>query len=394
MPHDIANVGARAAQEAAVRGDLGTRIEDVRVAAYRIPTDQPESDGTLAWDATTIVVVELDAGGRTGLGYTYAHAAAATLIHEKLADVARGHPAFAPNALHERLRDACRNLGRPGLASSAIAALDVAAWDLKARLLGLPLVDLLGRCRDSIAIYGSGGFTSYDDAELQAQLAGWVEQGIPRVKMKVGREPVRDLHRVRVARRAIGADTELFVDANGAYERREAASFAQGFHDEAEVRWLEEPVSSDDLEGLRFVREVAPPGLEIATGEYGYEPDDFRRWLAAQCCDVLQPDATRCQGVTGFLHAAALARAFHVPISAHTAPSVHAHLCCAIDHARHLEWFHDHVRIESMCFDGWLAPQDGALWPDCSRPGLGIELKRADLARYSTATANADENGR
>jgi L-alanine-DL-glutamate epimerase-like enolase superfamily enzyme len=275
-----------------------------------------------------------------------------------------------------------RNLGRPGIASSAIAAVDIALWDLKARLLGLPLVSLLGAVRDAAPVYGSGGFTSYSIRQLCQQLSGWVRQGIPRVKMKVGTEPRDDPERVRAARDAVGSDTELFVDANGAYDRKRALAFAEYFA-AAGVSWFEEPVTSDDLEGLRLLRDRAPAGMDIAAGEYGYDLWYFRRMLDAGAVDVLQADATRCAGITGFLRAGALCEARSLPFSAHTAPSVHAHPACALPALRHVEYFHDHARIEHMLFDGALEPFHGELRPDTSRPGLGLVLKRADAARFA-----------
>jgi L-alanine-DL-glutamate epimerase-like enolase superfamily enzyme len=123
--------------------------------------------------------------------------------------------------------------------------------------------------------------------------------------------------------------------------------------------------------------------LDIAAGEYGYDTPYFRRMLDANAVDVLQADATRCAGVTGFLEAAALASAHHLPLSAHTAPSIHAHLCCGVRGACHVEYFHDHVRIERMLFDNVLEPIDGFLRPDPQRPGLGLELKHSDAVKYA-----------
>jgi L-alanine-DL-glutamate epimerase-like enolase superfamily enzyme len=280
------------------------------------------------------------------------------------------------------MRHAIRNLGRPGIASMAIAAVDTALWDLKARLLNLPLVTLLGAVRDSIPIYGSGGFTSYSLEQLQEQLGGWADQGIRMVKMKIGRNPAADVERVRRAREAIGREVELFVDANGAYTRKQALAFAEAFAAFG-VTWFEEPVSSDDLEGLRLLRDRAPAGMAIAAGEYGYDLPYFQRMLDAGAVDVLQPDATRCAGITEFLRVGALCAAQSLPLSAHTAPTLHAHLCCALDQAIHVEYFYDYARIEHMLFDGALTPLDGALQPDRSRPGLGLELRRADAERYT-----------
>jgi L-alanine-DL-glutamate epimerase-like enolase superfamily enzyme len=367
---------------AAVAERVGTPVERLEVSAFTIPTDRPESDGTLEWDSTTIVVVHVTAGGEEGLGYAYADASAANVIDDRLRPLVEASDAMAVEALWERMVASVRNIGRPGIAATAISALDAALWDVKARLLEVPLVRLLGGARPSVPVYGSGGFTSYSTDELAAQLAAWTEAGIGRVKMKVGRDPAADLDRVRAAREAIGRDAELFVDANGAYERRQAVAFAGAFASEG-VAWFEEPVSSDDLEGLRLVRDRAPAGLEISAGEYGYDPWYFRRMLEAGAVDVLQADATRCLGITGFLRAAALAEAHHVPLSTHTAPALHLHLSCATGIVRHLEWFHDHVRIEQMLFDGFVEPEGGELAPALDRPGLGLALRRADAERYA-----------
>jgi L-alanine-DL-glutamate epimerase-like enolase superfamily enzyme len=264
----------------------------------------------------------------------------------------------------------------------AIAAVDSALWDLKARLLDVPLVILLGAVRDGVPVYGSGGFTSYSPAQLQVQLGEWVASGIPRVKMKIGRQPAADVDRVRAARAAIGAAAELFVDANSAYSRKQALAFAERFADDG-VNWFEESVSSDDLEGLRLLRNRVPAGMDIAAGEYGYDLFYFRRMLEAGAVDVLQADATRCAGISGFLRVGALCEARGLPLSAHTAPSLHVHPCCALPAVRHLEYFHDHVRIEQMFFDGALTPINGALCPDVSRAGMGLELKRHDVQRYA-----------
>ena len=355
-------------------------IERLDVAAYTIPTDRPESDGTLAWSETTLVVVHASAGGARGLGYTYADVATARLVADQLAGVVRGRDAMAVPSAWAAMVAGIRNLGRPGIAQMAIAAVDGAIWDLKARLLGLPLATLLGTARDRVPIYGSGGFTSYTERELAAQLGGWVEDGIPRVKMKVGREPAADLDRVRAAREAIGPRAELFVDANGAYSRKRALAFAERFADEG-VTWFEEPVSSDDLEGLRLLRDRAPAGMDVAAGEYGYEIGYFRRMLAAGAVDVLQADASRC-GITGFLAAGALCEALSLDLSGHCAPSLHLHAACALPRIAHLEYFHDHVRIERMLFDGAATPVGGTLAPDLGRPGMGIELRRADAERF------------
>jgi L-alanine-DL-glutamate epimerase-like enolase superfamily enzyme len=368
---------------AATAHGVAVPVERIDVSAATIPTEAPESDGTFEWDSTTIVLVEVEGGGDRGLGFTYGDESAAVMIERRLASVVEGVDAMAVQAAWAAMVEAVRNVGRPGLASHAISAVDVALWDLKARLLGVPLVVLLGPVRESVPIYGSGGFTSYSMAELQQQLRGWVDAGIPRVKMKVGRSPREDVERARAAREAIGSKAELFVDANGAYSRKQALRFAEEFADVG-VTWFEEPVPSDDLEGLRLLRDRAPAGIEIAAGEYGYDLVYFRRMLEACGVDVLQPDATRCAGITGFLRIGALCEAHAAPLSAHTAPALHVHLGCALAGIRHIEWFHDHVAIEQLLFDGVPEPtRDGRLAPDRTRAGLGLELKRTEADRYA-----------
>lgn len=360
--------------EAAITG------ADVRAAV--VPTSSPESDGTLEWDRTVVVLAQVRAGGVRALGYGYADVATARLARD-LAPRLLERDALDVPALHRELVGAVRNLGRPGIASMAISVLDVALWDAKARLLGVSLASLLGAARVDIPGYASGGFTSYSLGELAAQLAGWAGTGIAMVKMKVGRDPAADPSRVRAARDAVGPGVQLFVDANGAYSRKQALALAEAFARQ-DVTWLEEPVSSDDLAGLRLLRDRAPAGMDIAAGEYGYDAGYFRRMLEAGAVDVLQADATRCAGVTGFLAAGALASAFEVPLSAHCAPALHVPLCCAVPAARHVELFHDHVRIERLLFDGAPEPREGRLAPDPGRPGLGLELKEDEWARVET----------
>ena len=367
----------------ATRTRTEAAVERLDVSAFTVPTDFPESDGTLEWDSTTVVVVEVHAGGERGLGYTYAPAAAAQVVAELLTPALQGMDALETSRAWVKLGARLRNAGRPGIGFAALSAVDVALWDLKARLLGVPLARLLGAAHEAVRVYGSGGFTSYPLERLSEQLAGWVAEGIPRVKIKVGREPGDDPPRLDAAREAIGDETELYVDANGAFTPKEALGWAERFARDWGVTWFEEPVSSADLDGLRLLRERGPAGLDIAAGEYAYVPGDFRNLLTAGAVDCLQADATRCGGITGFLGASALCDAFGVDLSAHTAPAIHARAGCAAPRLRHVEWFHDHVRVERLLFDGVLEPEDGSLRPDRSRPGLGLELKRPDAERYA-----------
>jgi L-alanine-DL-glutamate epimerase-like enolase superfamily enzyme len=357
-------------------------VERLDVSVYRVPTDLPESDGTAEWDYTDVVVVHAHAGGTAGLGWTYAAAAAAAVIRDTLAAQVVGRPVAGIEGSWQAMVRSVRNAGWSGVCATAVSVVDIALWDLKSKLLGLSLVDLMGAVRDGCPVYGSGGFTSYDDRQLSDQLGGWAAAGIGMVKMKVGRDAGDDTRRVDVARKAIGDKVELFVDANGAYGPKQAIGLAAAFADESNVTWFEEPRSSDDLDGLRQVRDRAPAAMDVAAGEYGYTPDYFRKMLAAGAVDVMQADATRCGGYTGFLKAAALCEAFHVPLSAHCGPQLHAHVGCCVRPLRHLEYFHDHVRIEHLIFDGALPQANGVLTPDRGRAGHGMCLNAAAAERF------------
>jgi len=360
---------------------LQSKITNGSVTLYTVPTDAPEADGTCAWTSTSMVLVELQSGAVKALGYTYADAGTAAIAQKLLKQVVLSSDALRqPETLQAMLRE-IRNLGETGVAMMAVSAIDNALWDLRARLAGLPLVSLLGQVRSAIPLYGSGGFTTYSDRQLSTQLSGWAERGFASVKMKIGTHPDKDPARVRTARKAIGEECRLFVDANGAYTVTQALELAHRFADDG-VRWFEEPVSSDDLAGLRQVRQRAPLGMDIAAGEYGYNAFYFQNMLDAEAVTVLQADCTRCGGISGFLDAASLCWSHNRPLSSHCGPSMHLHVCCAVPRAIHMEFFHDHARIERMFFDGFCEPVDGCMAPDRSRPGMGLELKQKDVAKF------------
>ena len=366
-------------------GSGGPPVRDVTAAVYVIPTDAPEADGTLAWDRTTLVLVTARAGGQQGIGWSYAAGAAASVLAEMLAPVLTGWDALDVAGANEAMTRAVRNVGRPGIAATAISAADIALWDLKARLLGCAVTDLAGRAHRGVPVYGSGGFTSYDESQTRDQLTGWVDKDrIPRVKIKIGeswgsRED-RDLSRVALARSVIGPDTELYVDANGGYGSVAQAVRVAYKMERFGVTWFEEPVSSQDVAGLAAVRGQVL--ADVAAGEYSWTLADSARLLTAGAVDCLQLDVTRCGGITEFLRAAALAAAHNLQVSGHCAPNLHAHCAAAVPNLRHVEYFHDHQRIERMFFDGVLDPDGGALVPDPGRPGLGLELRTADAEPF------------
>lgn len=366
-------------------GEEVIAVDGVRTHAFEVSTDGPdgvEEDGTLRWGSTTVILVEVRAEGHTGIGYTYGDVSVAAFVDSKLAPIAEGGDALAPAAAWHRMFAGIRNAGRPGAGAMAVSAVDIALWDLKARLLGLPLFRVLPAFHDRVPVYGSGGFTNYSLERLTSQLAGWVEQGIGRVKLKTSRRPGEDPRRLTAVREAIGSGPELFADANGALTRKQALYWARRFAEEWDVRWFEEPVASDDIAGLRLVRDHGPGCLDVAAGEYGFVLEDFADLLDGPAVDCLQADVTRCGGVTGLLQVAGLASAHQIDLSAHCAPAVSAHAFCAVDRLRHLEYFHDHVRVEGLLFDGILEPGDGMLVPATDRPGLGLQVRWDDAEPY------------
>lgn len=365
--------------------DGDPRVDSVDAAAYVIPTDAPEADGTLSWDKTTVVVAAVTAGGVQGLGWTYAAAAASHLIGELLATVVVGRSATDPRGANEAMARAVRNVGRPGVAASAISAVDVALWDLQAKLFDVSLVRLLGGPARPVPVYGSGGFTTYDDRQTTDQVCDWLERcGVSAVKIKIGedwgRRVERDLSRVELVSGLVGERREVFVDANGGYSVAEAIRVGRRF-DDLGVTWFEEPVSSDDLAGLREVRRRV--GADVAAGEYGYDLPYFGRMLAADAVDCLQIDVTRCGGITDFLRASAVAAARGFDVSGHCAPHLHAAFAGVVPNLRHVEYFHDHIRIEErLLFDGATPARDGCLLP-ADRAGHGLTL-RDDAERWRT----------
>jgi L-alanine-DL-glutamate epimerase-like enolase superfamily enzyme len=365
---------------------LDPAVTSLDVTAYQIPTaTNEEADGTLVWDSTSIVVVEVHADGRSGLGYTYCHPAAAQVIEAKLGSIVEGADALMPERTWAQMQVQARQLGHSGIAAMAVSAVDVALWDLKAKLLDVCLADALPRFHESAPIYASGGFCNYTEDQLAAQVGKWASQDIPRMKIKVGRTKLADPARVDLMREVAGPTTELMVDGNGAYAVHEALRWAECFAEQG-VTYFEEPISSQDLGLMAEVRRRAPAGLAIAAGEYGWNLPYFHQMLEAGAVHILQADVTRCGGVTNMLRVDGLCKARGLPFSAHCAPAISAHVCCAMESVVHLEYFFDHYRIESLLFDGTLDPSGGELTPDRSRPGLGLELKHDEAERYQVRT--------
>jgi L-alanine-DL-glutamate epimerase-like enolase superfamily enzyme len=356
-------------------------ITKCKALALTIPTEAAESDGTLEWNSTTMVLVQLCADGKWGLGYTYCQQSAVPLIESLLQQHVAGQNLLELPRLWGNLTRAVRNNGRQGISAMAISAIDNALWDLKAKILKISMTDLLGRCREQVEVYGSGGFTSQTLPELQQQMQSWKSQGIRCFKMKVGTHPDQDAKRVHFVRECIGPKAALMVDANEAYDPVLALQLAAEFAQD-QVSWFEQPVRCTDFNAMHELRQHLPTGMRLATGEYIYELAQVTNLLRMRSADVIQLDVTRCQGVTGFLKAAAVCEAFDIPISSHCAPALHVALGCALPGMQRLEYFYDHARLENLIFDGVPQVQDGFLKPDASALGFGLILKTEDIKRW------------
>jgi len=365
-----------------VSSTLASPVSEVITGVYKFPTSEPEGDGTLTWDATTAVTVEIKAGAETGLGWTYSTGAAATIITDHLAPAIRNLDVLDVPGCWSAMHRACRNLGTRGLVMQAISAVDIALWDLKARLFGASLTALLGRIRDAVPVYGSGGFTTMNTRQLHDQIRIWTDAGCTAMKIKIGQswgsDEVRDLARVKQLRSQSDDDVALMVDANGGYTRGQARRIGHQL-DDLGVTWFEEPVSSDDLDGLAVIRDAL--SCDVAAGEYVSELDEATRLCTV--VDCLQLDVTRCGGYTGWLRGAALAQDHHLDVSGHCAPSLHAAVAAAIPNLRHVEWFADHARLEPLLVDGAPPVRDGALHPNPDAVGHGMSLS-GGAARYRT----------
>lgn len=353
-------------------------VASVSTSVYRFPTAYPEADGTFEWAETTAVAVEVSARGETGLGWTYSSPAAASVVEHHLAPAISGHDAFDVSGAWRAMHQAGRNVGTRGLYLQALSAVDVALWDVKAKLLGVPVTALLGRCRDGVRVYGSGGFTNQTHGQFADQVAGWLDAGCTAVKIKIGRDWASDARRVRWLR-TLSRDVEVMVDANGAYSLGEARRRGAQL-DELGVTWFEEPVSSDDVAGLGELRLALR--CDVAAGEYVSDVYDAARLVPV--VDCLQLDTTRCGGYTGFLAGAALAASANREVSAHCAPSLHAPVALAVPNVRHVEWFADHARLEPVLFENVPVVQDGRLTMASDAPGHGMRLSDR-AAEFRTA---------
>lgn len=319
--------------------------------------------------------------GTIGLGYGPGQRSIQAVIHDNLSDLLVGQDPFMIEKLWQDMFWRVRGYGRKGVAFQAIAAVDIALWDLKGKALDQPIYRLLGPAHESVPIYGSGGWTNYAEKELVAEMTGYVERGITRVKMKVGKDfgqsESEDIERLATVREAVGDGVEIYVDANNGYYAKQAIKMSQIF-EQFDVAWFEEPVLADDIPGLAQVAQNTT--IPVATGEHEYTKYGFRDLLVAGGADIVQPDVHRVTGITEWMKVAAMADAFNLPVAPHAVSLVHIHCAMATPNLKVVEV----LGAEENSHPIWWAEvppynDDGTWQPYADRPGLGLEINPDSL---------------
>ncbi len=362
-------------------------IEDIRTTVLSVPHLPGFQDATIRHvvpgRSQCFVHVYSDQG-LVGLGLGGGTTAAREVIERMLKPILLGQ-----NALHiERLWDemfwAIRGVGRKGLAFSALSAVDIALWDLKAKYYETPLYQLLGPYVETVPVYGSGGWTHFSLDELVAEQCGYVERGMKAVKMKVGKDfgqsEREDEARLAAVREAVGSEVQIFIDANNGYYAKQAIRMARVFG-EYDVGWFEEPVLADDIEGLAAVARAIE--IPVASGEHEYTKYGFRELIARGGADIVQPDVGRVGGITEWMKVAHLAHAFNLPVAPHAYQLVHLHLACATPNLKVVEYLGTVEAADRVFYSSFDEPRAGVWSPDPGKHGLGLELDPAAVERYA-----------
>jgi L-alanine-DL-glutamate epimerase-like enolase superfamily enzyme len=361
------------------------KITDIGTTVLRVPDLPGIQDATIRQPergrGALFVHIQTDSG-EVGLGVGVA--ASRSIIQDTLKPLLLGQDALAHEKLWDDMFWRVRGFGRKGVAFSAISSVDIALWDLKAKFFGVPLYRLLGPYTDRVPIYGSGGWTSFSELELVREQVGYVERGIPRVKMKVakdfGRAEDEDLRRLAAVRKAVGDDVEIYVDANNGFYAKQAIGFARRMAN-YDVRWFEEPVLADDVAGLAAVARAID--IPVATGEHEYTKYGFKELISQGGADIVQPDVGRVGGVTEWLKVAHLAHAFNLPVAPHAVQLVHLHLACCTPNLKVVEYLGVSEETDRLFYTDFPEPQNGMWSPYPDRPGLGLELNPRAVERYS-----------
>lgn len=362
---------------------MSVALEHVATAHYHLPREVwwsvPIEDHTLAIDAIDVVTCEVRAkSGLSGFGYTYTLTHGGSAVHTLLADEFAPHilgrTIDRPEPIWDELWSRSLRYGRGGVASVALAAADVALWDILSKDAGIPLYRYLGAFRDSVPVYGSSIDLGYGLDQLLDTVGEWVDRGFGAVKVKVGRSLPEDLKRLTAVRNAIGPDIELMVDANNGWDLAEAGrriAAMQPF----DLSWVEEPLVPDDVSGHASLQ--LQSGMAIAAGETLFSVADFQRYLVAGAIRYVQTDVGRVGGITPWIAVAQLAAIHHVPVAPHFMHDLHVHLLCAIPNSYRLEYLPllDAIMEHPLTVTGGHASPREA-------PGHGIGLKLDVIEPY------------
>jgi L-alanine-DL-glutamate epimerase-like enolase superfamily enzyme len=355
------------------------RIAGVDLRPLAFPLERPFRAAVRRIASTDVLLATLRADdGRVGHGYAFAFGAedlAPILATARaLAPLLEGGDALAPERHWQSMHRALALAGAGGPALAALAALDIALWDLAGQLCGQPLYRLLGGARERTPVYGSGGSLDLTAAELAAEAAGFAREGYGAYKFKAGHGLDEDTRRLHAVREATGGGVRLIVDGNQQWTAKQALRAARAF-EAMGLWWLEEPVPAGDIAACAEVRAASP--VEIATGETNFGVAEFSRLLAARAADIVMPNLQRVGGITGWRKVAALAEAAGVPIASHVYAEIGVHLMCGVPNGLVLEvlpwWprlFREPLRIEG----------GEALAPET--PGLGLTLDADVVERH------------
>jgi L-alanine-DL-glutamate epimerase-like enolase superfamily enzyme len=356
------------------------KIDGFVVAYYRLPLEPMGDAGHGAIDSEEIITVKLRAGGLVGHGYAYTIGrggrAVQALIEHDLAPLLAGRDTTDIHALWELMWQRLLYVGRGGLAAFAIAAIDIALWDLRGLRERKPLYRLLNSSAREIPAYGSGVDLPKSLDELLEQTQGFLKRGLPGVKVKIGkRDPREDEARVAAVRDLVGDGIDLMVDANMAWGAPEALERGRRL-ERFNPYWYEEPTIPEDVDGhARLVRELSVP---IAVGESLHSAHEFRRYVDARAVEVVQIDPVTNGGITASLRALEMANAAGLKASSHYTDELSAHLLCAAKEPVYLE---KHAFALDRYLEAPQAVKNGRVRPT-EVPGTGIRFSERALARY------------
>lgn len=361
------------------------RITDITTTVLRHPDLPGIQDATIrhreSGRGALFVHIKTDSG-EEGLGV--GTPVARDIIERALKPILLNQDPLCIEKLWDDMFWRVRGYGRKGVAFCAISAVDIALWDLKAKLFGVPLYRLLGPYTDRVPIYGSGGWTSFSEEELVREQTGYVERGIPRVKMKVakdfGKSEAEDIRRLKAVRKAVGDEVEIYVDANNGYYAKQAIGMAKHLAD-YDVKWFEEPVLADDIAGLAAIARAI--SIPVATGEHEYTRYGFKELIAQGGADIVQPDVGRVGGISEWMKVAHLAQAFNLPIAPHAVQLVHLHVACCIPNLKVVEYLGTVEEGDKLWYTEFPEPRDGYWSPYPDRPGLGLELSPEAIRKYA-----------